>query len=79
MIASNIPRALDTSRAPQDPQSDPEHKLGDTPAPETLAREAEIQRSGDATRGSIINAHTPGPTEPGGNSTRDPEIEHQTP
>lgn len=79
MAAASTTPATDTSSAPQDPRSDPEHKLGSTPPAEVLAREAEIQRSGDAARGSIINAHIPGPTEAGGNSTREPGIERQTP
>lgn len=79
MIAVRTVPAADTSSAPQDPKSDPENKLGRTPPADWLNRETELQRSGAATRGSIINANTPGPNQRGGDTTRDPEIEHRTP
>ncbi len=67
------------SQAPQDPQSDPEHKLGATPEPAELARETELQRSGAAAQGSALNANTPGPREGEKNTVRDRKIELFTP
>lgn len=67
------------TQAPQDPLSDPEHKLGATPSPEDLARETELQRSGAASRSSAVNANTPGPNAAERDTTRDPDLERSTP
>lgn len=71
---------IDTaSRAPQDPMSDPEHRLGRTPPSSVLEQEAELQRTGDAARGALLNANTPRPGEPTHNTVRDPALERWTP
>jgi len=67
------------SLAPQDPRSDPEHKLGATPSPETLAKETELQRTGAAARGSALNANTPRPSQGEKNTVRDWKEEMRTP
>ena len=66
-------------RSSQHPLSDPEHKLGDTPAPADLARDTRLQRDGTAARSAAINANTPRPSDPEKNTTRDPDLEQSTP
>lgn len=65
--------------APQDPRSDPEHKLGATPPPDVLAKETELQRTGAAAQSSVLNANTPRPSQGEKNTVRDWDEELRTP